>query len=527
MAYYKGLRDLLEVLESHGKLVRIARPIIKETELIPLVRLQFRGLPESKRKAFLFENVTSVTGKKYSGSVAVGTFAASREIYALGMMCDAADIGERWVKALTHPVQTKTVAAGCCQEEVHIGEDLLAEGLDELPVPVNTPGFTGALRTTASHVVTRDIETGVQNCGCYAGKFLDRNLIGLSIGPTHHGSIHWRKSKEKGICPPAAIVIGAPPNIAYTSVAALPYGMDELAVAGGIANEPVEMVKCKTIDLEVPAHSEIVIEGEVSIDRRVGSASFGEFTGFMCKGAPNTNYLMKVTAVTHRRNPIYSVFLSQMPPSESSKIVQIALENVFYKHLRHDCNIPGVMEIAFPESGGGRMICIIRMKKRNPSDVWQALSAANGFASDRAKIIIVVDEDIDPKDPDAVNWALSFRMQPHRDIHIMRGRTAGLDYSAYDPAGPREARIFPEGLGASSLMIDATLKWAYPPISLPKREYMTRAIELWNELELGPLELKAPWYGYDLGCWSQEDEINAQLITSGNYKEVGKKLMRP
>jgi 4-hydroxy-3-polyprenylbenzoate decarboxylase len=367
----------------------------------------------------------------------------------------------------------------------------------------------------------------VQNCGCYAGKFLDRNLIGLSIGPTHHGSIHWRKSKEKGICPPAAIVIGAPPNIAYTSVAALPYGVDELAVAGGIANEPVEMVKCKTIDLEVPAHSEIVIEGEVSIDRRVGSASFGEFTGFMCKGAPNTNYLMKVTAITHRKKPIYSVFLSQMPPSESSKIVQIALENVFYKHLRHDCNISGVMEIAFPESGGGRMICIIRMKKRNPSDVWQALSAANGFASDRAKIIIVVDEDIDPKDPDAVNWALSFRMQPHRDIHIMRGRTAGLDYSAYDPAGPREARIYPEGLGASSLMIDATLKWPYPPISLPKKEYMTRAIELWNELELGPLDLKAPWHGYDLGCWSQEDEINAQLITSGNYKEVGKKLLGP
>jgi 3-polyprenyl-4-hydroxybenzoate decarboxylase len=161
------------------------------------------------------------------------------------------------------------------------------------------------------------------------------------------------------------------------------------------------------------------------------------------------------------------------------------------------------------------MICIIRMKKRNPSDVWQALSAANGFASDRAKIIIVVDEDIDPKDSDAVNWALSFRMQPHRDIHIMRGRTAGLDYSAYDPAGPREARIFPEGLGASSLMIDATLKWPYPPTSLPKKEYMTRAIELWNELELGPLDLKSPWHGYDLGCWSQEDEINAELITIG------------
>ena len=149
---------MLEVLERHEKLVRIPRPIIRETELIPLVRLQFRGLPESKRKAFLFENVTSVTGKKYSGSVAVGTFAASREVYALGVMCDAAEIGEKWVRALTLPIPTKTVNTGSCQEEVHAGEDLLAEGLDELPVPVNTPGFTGALRTTASHVITRDIE---------------------------------------------------------------------------------------------------------------------------------------------------------------------------------------------------------------------------------------------------------------------------------------------------------------------------------------------------------------------------------
>jgi UbiD family decarboxylase len=293
MTYHKGLRDLLEVLERHGKLVRISRPIIKETQLIPLVRLQFRGQPESLRKAFLFENVNSVTGKKYSGSVAVGTFAASREVYALGMMCDASNIGQKWVEALTHPIQPAIVHSGLCQEEVHVGQDLLENGLDELPVPVNTPGFTGALRTTASHVITKDIETGVQNCGCYAGKFLDRNLIGLSIGPTHHGSIHWRKSKEKGITLQAAIVIGAPPNVAYTSVASLPYGVDELAVAGGIANEPLEMVKCKTLDLAVPAHSEIVIEGEVSVDRRVGSASFGEFTGYMCKGAPNTNYLMK------------------------------------------------------------------------------------------------------------------------------------------------------------------------------------------------------------------------------------------
>ena len=96
------------------------------------------------------------------------------------MMCDASEIGQKWVQALMHPINPIVIGSAPCQEEVHIEDDLLREGLDELPVPVNTPGFSGALRTTASDVITKDGETGIQNCGCYAGKFLDRNIIGLS-----------------------------------------------------------------------------------------------------------------------------------------------------------------------------------------------------------------------------------------------------------------------------------------------------------------------------------------------------------
>jgi 4-hydroxy-3-polyprenylbenzoate decarboxylase len=215
-----------------------------------------------------------------------------------------------------------------------------------------------------------------------------------------------------------------------------------------------------------------------------------------------------------------------MPPSESSKVSQVGFENVYYKHLRYDCNIPGILEVHFPESGGGRDLCVIRMKKRNPSEVWQALSSANGYTSGRAKIIIAVDEDIDPNDPDAVNWALTYRMQPHRDMHVMRGRTGGLDYSAYKPEDPPEERRYPEGLGASSLMIDATLKWNYPPISLPKKQYMEKALEIWNELELEPLNLKMPWYGYNLGYWTKDDEENAAFIVQGDYRAVGRKLVK-
>lgn len=525
-AYYKGLRDLIDVLDQNGKLVRVSREIIKETELMPLVRLQFKGLPEEKRKGFLFENVISANGRRYDSQVAVGVLAASKEIYGLGMMCEANQIGEKWTRAMMNPIAPALIQSGLCQEVVHIGEELLREGLDRLPIPVNTPGFSGAMRTTASHVVTKDIETGIQNCGCYGGKFLDRNIIGLAIGPTHHGSIHWMKCKDKGIPMEVAIVIGAPPSVAYTSVTSLPYGTDEFAVASGIAGEPLEVVKCKTVDLVVPAYSEIVIEGRASIDRRVGAASFGEYTGYMCSGSESRDYFMEVTCITHRKNPIFNVFLSQMPPSESSKVSQVGFEVAYYKHLRYDCNIPGILEVAFPESAGGRNLCVIRMKKRNPSEVWQALGAANSFSSDRAKIIIAVDEDIDPKDPDSIHWAMAFRMQPHRDISILRGRTGGLDYSAYRPDDPPKARIFPDGQGASSILIDATLKWPYPPTSLPKREYMEQAIRLWGELGLEELNLRAPWFGYNLGYWTKDDEENAEFILKGDYRAVGKKLVK-
>ena len=523
---HKSLRDLIKVLEENGKLLRIPAPIVKETELMPFVKLQFRGLPEEERRGFVFENVLSVTGRKYDASVAVACLAGSRQIYALGLGCEVNQINEKWAQAQMNPFKPVLVDSGPCQEEVHTGKELEEEGTAMIPVPVNTPGFTGLMRTTASHVITKDIETGVQNCGCYSGKFWDNTVMSLSMAATHHGAIHWLKAKDKGVPLHVAIVVGAPPGVAYTSVTSVPYGTDEMAVAGGLAGAPLEVVKCKTVNLEVPAHSEWVIEGEVTTERRVGSTSYGEFTGYVCAGTEGRDYLMKVTAITHRKNPIYSVFASQFPPSESSKVVQIGMEGAYYKHLRYDCNIPGILEVCWPEFGGGRMWCVIRMKKRNPSEVWQALSAANAFSPSNGKAFIVVDEDIDPKDPDAVNWAITFRMQPHRDLHVMRGRTGGLDYSSYRPGASREEVVYPMGQGSSSMLIDATLKWPYPPTSLPKKEYMERALQLWNELGLGPLKLKTPWYGYNLGYWTKDDEENAELIVKGDYRAVGKKLLQ-
>jgi 4-hydroxy-3-polyprenylbenzoate decarboxylase len=131
-----------------------------------------------------------------------------------------------------------------------------------------------------------------------------------------------------------------------------------------------------------------------------------------------------------------------------------------------------------------------------------------------------VDEDVDPRDLDAVVWALCFSMQPHRDTRIITGKRPGLDPSAYPPGASREERSYPQPEGASCLLIDATRKWAYPPVGLPKKEFMERAIKIWQEEGLPPLRLKDPWYGYNLGDWTKEDEEIAELAVQGRFSEI-------
>ena len=142
MAYHKSLRDQLAKMEEKGKLIRITREINKDTELLPLVRLQFRGLPEEERKGFIFDNIVDSKGKKYDIPLVVGVIAASREIYAMGMNCEPDDITETWFKAQANPIEPVIVADGPVQEVVHIGDGLLEHGgLEEFPFQISTPGY--------------------------------------------------------------------------------------------------------------------------------------------------------------------------------------------------------------------------------------------------------------------------------------------------------------------------------------------------------------------------------------------------
>ena len=189
--YYKDVREHLKALEERGKLVRVTKRINKDTELMPLVRWQFRGLEERQRKAFLFKNVIDTKGKRYSMPVTVGSLAASTEIYSIGLKCEPDEIHERWTQAQMHPIEPVQVRSGPVQEVVWKGDDLLnGHGLDMLPVPISTPGFDNAPYLTSSKWVTKDPDTGIYNIGNYRGqiKAPDRSG-GLFMG--QHMSTHW------------------------------------------------------------------------------------------------------------------------------------------------------------------------------------------------------------------------------------------------------------------------------------------------------------------------------------------------
>ena len=507
-------------LDARGLLVRIDRPIDKDTELHPLVRWQFLGgIPESKRRAFLFTNVIDRKGRHYDIPVVVGALAASPDIYAVGMGQPVANIGQAWMKAIANPIPPVEVASAPCQDVVVTGGDLRRPGggLAGLPVPVSTPGFDAAPYLTATLCITRDPDSGIQNMGMYraALKATDRLAVRMVARPSGGagGYYHWLKYNRRRAPMPIAIVIGAAPVVVFTSPQKLAVDLDELAVAGGLAGAPVRVVKARTVDLMVPADAEIVIEGIIDPERLEPEAPFGESNGYVALEAYNMP--MRVTAITHRRAPVFCSIISQVTPSESSVIKKVAYEPLFLNHLRNDLSIKGIRRVVMHERLTNlRPVIFLQYAAETPkSEVWRGLSGASTFMAGCGKIVIAVSEDIDPESLDAVLWSLAYRSNPIEDVHISpyRGGVQGAQY------GPRDAD--------STMLIDATRKRPMPPLALPAREFMEHARTIWEELGLPALTAQSPWHGYTLGDWTDTWETFARRATAGDWEATGRETL--
>ncbi len=511
----RDFQQHLADLEKQGLLVRVDRPINKDTELQPLVRWQFvGGVPEDQRRAFLFTNVVDAKGRRYDMPVAIGVYASSPQIYAQGMGQKVEDIGKAWVNAVKNPIAPVAVDKPACQEVVITGDALRKPGggLAALPVPVSTPGFDSAPYLTATLCVTRDPENGIQNMGTYraALKATDRLVVRMvaRVGGAG-GWVHWLKYRERKQQMPIAIVLGASPVVFFTGPQKLPVDMDEMSVAGGLAGHAIRMAKCVTNDLNVPADAEIVVEGVIDPSTLEPEAPFGESNGYVALEAYNMP--MQVTAITHRRNAVFSAIISQVTPSESSVVKKVAYEPMFLSHLRDTLGIKGVKRVVMhePLSNLRPVIFVQFARDTVRTEVWRALQGAATLRADCGKIVIGVSEDIDPESTDAVFWSMAYRATPSEDVQIINYRR-GVQGSQY---GPNTAE--------STLLIDATQKHPMAPLALPGKEYMEHAKQLWETLKLPALSPKGPWHGYTLGDWTETWERFAQRTIAGDWEANG------
>jgi UbiD family decarboxylase len=516
---YPDLHEHLDTLRREGLLLTIDRAVDKDSEIHPLVRWQYvGGIEEDERRAFLFTNVVDAKGRRYKFPVVVGALAGNRRIYCLGMKATPEEVQPRWEAAIAKPIPPRLVEIAACQEVVITGDALEGEGngLDALPIPVSTPGFDSAPTLTATNVITKDPETGIHNHGTYrAGlKAPDRLVIRMATRVGGAGGYrHYLKHQAHGdTVMPCAIVLGAPPFVAFVAPQKLPLDVDEIGVAGGLAGEPIRVVRAKTVDLLVPAEAEIVIEGLIDLTRLEPEGPFGESHGHVA--LEEFNMPMRVTAITHRKDAVVASYLSQVTPSESSAIKRVAYEPMFLAHLNRTLGIKGVTRVTLHERMTAlRRITIVTVAKGTPkTEVWRALYGATSFKADCGKICIAVDEDIDPDNSDALLWAMAFRMDPSEDLQVLRHRSPG-----HGPEREHEAER-----EDSTLLMDATMKEELPPLALPKREYMERAKILWEELGLPRLKPQSPWFGAAAGDWLPHWDEAAKRAAEGGYLENGR-----
>jgi 4-hydroxy-3-polyprenylbenzoate decarboxylase len=349
----------------------------------------------------------------------------------------------------------KTVKDAPCQEVVR--EDA---GLDELPILKTWPEDGGPF-ITLPLVITRDPETGMRNIGTYRMQVYDRRTTAMHWQRHKGGAQHHRVAERLGKRLDVAVALGADPVLTYSATAPMPEGLDELMLAGVIGKRRVELVKCRTIDLEVPANSQIVLEGYVEPGERRREGPFGDHTGLY--SLADDFPVFHLTCVTMRRNPIYVTTVVGRPPMEDYYLGK-ASERIFLPLIRK--TLPEIVDMHFPAAGIFHNIVIVSIDKRYPGHARKIMSAFWGLGQLMfSKCIIVVDKDVNAQDEAEVAWIAGTHVDPSRDVVITTGPVDDLDDAAIYPA-------FGGKMG-----IDATRKWASEGVTRewPKRLTMSDA----------------------------------------------------
>ena len=444
---FRDLREFVALLEDKNELLRVKKPVDTKYEIAAYIR----KTSDIKGPALLFENVGG-----FSIPVIGGLFATrKRALLALGV--DDGQYVDKFSRALEHLVEPRCVPSGPCKETIYKGKDV---DLTRLPIPVFYEKDAGPF-ITAGLVISRDPETGKSNTSIYRLQVHGPNRLGVKAQQLAR---QFRKAEAKGERMAVAIAIGTDPVLSLASQWDAPYGVDELVLAGALRGEPVEVVRGETVDLEVPATAEIVIEGYLLPHVREMEGPFGEVGGYFTPSFPKP--VIEVTAVTHRKDAIFQAALTGMPTTENHILRQIPMEAAYYWELKKQH--PGVTAVHFPAAGAVLFVVVVAMKQAYQYEARNVI--ATMFGTRRNKIIIVVDDDVDIFDMEKVLWAVATRSQPDEDVIIYpRLNTSGMDPSARRIEGTDS--FWNAGLG-----IDATKPFGQPfpeDVTVPGVEKVT------------------------------------------------------
>jgi 4-hydroxy-3-polyprenylbenzoate decarboxylase len=487
---FRDLREFLVFLEDKGQLRRITTPVSAELEITEIAdRVVKAGGP-----ALLFENVTGPDGRQYGPPVLINAFGSARRMaWALGLD-DLDELGLKLAPVLDlvrGPMpkglgqQLKTLMdlrplasaaprvghVGHCQEIVRTGADAT---LDWLPILKCWPGDGGPF-ITLPLVISRDPDSGKRNVGMYRMQVFDSKTTGMHWHRHKGGADHYRAGERRKTRLEVAVAIGADPATIYSASAPLPPNLDELLVAGILNGRPLELVRCKTVDLEVPADAELILEGYVDPSERRCEGPFGDHTGYY--SLADDYPVFHLTAVTHRRDPIYATIVVGRPVQEDYFLGK-ATERLFLPLIQ--MILPEVVDVNMPAEGVFHNLVIVSIKKQHPGQANKVMYGLWGMGQLMfAKHIVVVDADVDVQDLSEVAWRVTNNIDPRRDVTIVDGPLDALDHAA------------PLPYVGSKLGVDATRKG---PLDGHHRE--------WPEDILMTPEIKAlvdeKWHSYGI-----------------------------
>lgn len=428
---FQDFREFLDALRARGELIDVDRPVALELEV-----------GKALRKSASVAGPAVVFTDNGTAFPLVGGVYNSRAKALIAYGSDEDNVMQHILNGLAHRIPPVVVDDGPVHENVILGDDI---DLSTLPVPRYSPDDGGPY-ITPGIVISRDPDTGIPDIGHYRFQIIDNHTLSFLAMPNHRFGKHLAKAVAKGHSTfHAALVIGVDPMLAYTGPIQVPDDTNDFEVAGGLRGAPVELVRCRTIDLEVPAHAEFVLEFEVDFTQTVMEGPLGEYTGYFTPGSMKP--IARPLALTHRNNAYFQALLTGKPTTENHVLKQLAFEASFLKYMR--LTFPTIERVAIPPSGGVNFRVVMAMRPRFTGEARNALLTAMG-SNVRPKTVIVVDPDIDVQNSEEVEWALAFRSQPARDVIVVDNLPGG-------PLDPTlDESLTPDRRTGSAIGIDAT-----------------------------------------------------------------------